>query len=89
LAFLGFLSFAGNEFKISYRKFILITVGLILFGILDEFHQRLIPGRSFNIKDIFSDILGILGVLIFSVVIFREIADRNKKMFKIDGTIRG
>jgi VanZ family protein len=74
LAFMAFLTFAGNEFKISYKKFIFITICLIAFAILDEFHQKLIPGRSFNVKDILSNIAGILATLIFSVVVFRKIA---------------
>ena len=80
LAFLGFLSFAGNEFKISYRKFILITMGLSLFAILDEFHQKLIPGRSFNVKDILSNVVGVLAALVFCEVLFRKIADKFKKI---------
>jgi VanZ family protein len=80
LALMAFLSFAGKEFKISYRKFILITLFLISFAILDEFHQKLIPGRAFNVKDILSNLLGILAVLIFSMVIFRNIADKIGKV---------
>jgi len=79
LAFMAFLSFAGYEFKMNYRKFILISLGLISFAILDEFHQKLIPGRSFNVKDIQSNILGILAVLIFCMVVFRKIADKIGK----------
>ena len=78
LAFMGFLSFAGNEFKMSYRKFILITLCLITFAILDELHQKLIPGRSFNIKDIISNISGILTALAFCVVVFRKIAGKYR-----------
>jgi VanZ family protein len=63
----------------SYRKFILITVGLIIFAILDEFHQKLIPGRTFNVKDILSNVLGILAVLIFCAVVFRQIVDKIEK----------
>ena len=76
LALMALLSFAGNEFKISYRKFILITLFIIAFAILDEFHQKLIPGRAFNIKDILSNISGILAALLFSALVFRKIADR-------------
>jgi VanZ family protein len=57
----------------NYKRWILLTVGLILFAILDELHQKLIPGRSFNIKDILSNISGILAVLVFCIVVFRMI----------------
>ncbi len=71
MAFLSFLSFAGKEFKMNYKKWINCTLGLILFAVLDELHQKLIPGRSFSIKDILSDVSGILGALIFCLVVFR------------------
>jgi VanZ family protein len=73
MALMAFLSFAGKDFKMNYKRWILLTVGLILFAILDELHQKLIPGRSFNIKDILSNISGILAVLVFCIVVFRMI----------------
>jgi hypothetical protein len=73
LTFLAFLSFAGNEFKIIFKKYILIIISLIIFAALDEFHQKLIPGRSFNIKDIISDVSGILVVTVFTIFVFRSI----------------
>jgi len=79
LAFLAFLSFARNVFMLSFRKYILITMGLILFAVLDEFHQKLIPGRAFNAKDIFSNLMGIFAVLLFSILVFRIIAGKIGK----------
>jgi VanZ family protein len=73
MALMAFLSFAGKDFKMNYKRWILLTMGLILFAILDELHQKLIPGRSFNIKDILSNISGILAVLVFCIVVFRMI----------------
>jgi VanZ family protein len=77
MAFMAFLSFADREFKMNYKRWILLTLGLILFAILDELHQKLIPGRSYNIKDILSNISGIVAVLIFCLFIFRMISDRE------------
>lgn len=76
LAFMAFLSFTGKEFRINYNRFILITVCVISFAILDEVHQKLIPGRSYNIKDIISNITGIAAALVFCIVVFRKIASR-------------
>ena len=76
LTFIAFLSFAGSEFKINYKKYILITMGLILFAVLDELHQKLIPGRSYNIKDILSNITGILASMVFTIIVFRIIKDK-------------
>jgi VanZ family protein len=71
LAFFAFLTFAGSLFRMSLKRYIAITAGLILFSLVDEFHQKLIPGRAFNPKDIYSNITGIIAALIFCVVIFR------------------
>ncbi len=68
LTFMAFLSFAGNGFKITFKKYILLIISLISFAVLDEFHQKLIPGRSFNIKDIISNVTGILVVTAFTIV---------------------
>ena len=76
LTFIAFLSFAGSEFKINYKKYILITMGLILFAVLDELHQKLIPGRSYNIKDILSNITGILAAMVITIIVFRIIKDK-------------
>lgn len=74
LAFLVFLYFTGKDYQMSARKYILVTAGLIIFAVLDEFHQKLIPGRSFNIYDMVSNASGILGALVFSLIIFRRIS---------------
>jgi VanZ family protein len=79
LTFMAFLSFAGNEFEINYKKFILITGSLILFAVLDELHQKLIPGRTCSINDVASDVTGVLAAIIFTVLVFRSIGIRLKK----------
>jgi VanZ family protein len=75
LTFIAFLSFAGKEFKITHKKVILISISLIFFAVLDELHQKLIPGRSYNIKDIMSNVTGILTVTLFVILIFRSIGN--------------
>jgi VanZ family protein len=75
LTFLAFLYFVSSEFRLKYKKFIIITIGLILFALIDEFHQKLIPGRSFNVKDIYSNICGIIAAAVFCILIFRKIKE--------------
>lgn len=77
LAGMAYLTFVKSEFRMSYKKFILITSGLILFAIIDEYHQKFIPGRAFNLKDIYSNIGGILGALVFCIVVFRIISRKS------------
>jgi VanZ family protein len=79
LTFIAFLSFAGKEFKIGFRKVLIIAVSLILFAVLDELHQKLIPGRSYNIKDIMSNVTGIVVVTVLVVIVFRIIMDKTIK----------
>ena len=81
LTLLSFLTFSGDEFRIGFRKIIIITVILSLFAILDEYHQKLIPGRSFNYNDIFSNLAGIIAGVVFCVVIFSMI--RTNYLHKI------
>jgi len=78
LAFITFLTFTGNDFRIPLKKVILITVSLVLFAVADEFHQKLIPGRSFNVNDIVSNITGIIVISLFTIVIFGYVSDRMK-----------
>jgi VanZ family protein len=77
LAGMAFLTFVSSEFRMAGKRFLLISASLILFAILDEYHQKLIPGRAFNLKDIYSNIAGILGAAVFCVVVFKIIS-RNK-----------
>jgi VanZ family protein len=73
LAFMAFLSFATEKFKLSLRKFIIITATLILFAILDELHQKFIPGRTCSSRDVLSDVTGIIAAVLFCIAVFRKI----------------
>lgn len=77
LAFMAFLTMADKEFRLKYSKFLIITLSLILFALMDEYHQKLIPGRAFNVKDILSNIAGILAACVYCVNIFRKIYRNN------------
>jgi VanZ like family. len=79
LAFMTFLSFAGEEFKIRFIKFMFITAFLVLFAALDELHQKLIPGRTCSINDVASDVTGVLATIIFTVLVFRSIGINLRK----------
>jgi VanZ family protein len=81
LALFSFLTFTGNDFIMRFQKAFLITFSLIVFAILDEYHQKLIPGRSFNLKDILSNTAGIIAGLIFCYLIFRKIANSLRREF--------
>lgn len=79
LTLLSFLTFAQNDFKMGFGKTLTIALILILFAFLDEYHQKLIPGRSFNYRDILSNLAGIIAGVMFCVIIFRIIAQKFNK----------
>jgi len=74
LAFMSYLAFTGNNFRVSALRFILVTLCVILFALLDEYHQKFIPGRTFNPKDLISNISGIIFAALFCIVVFRKIS---------------
>jgi VanZ family protein len=79
LTFLALLAFVRNDFALSLKKYISVILCLLIFAFADEFHQKLIPGRAFNVKDILSNLCGIFGGLIFCIIVFRVIAEKLKK----------
>jgi len=79
LAFFAFLTYTDNCFRLSLKRYLIISASLILFSMVDEFHQKLIPGRAFNMKDIYSNIAGIIAALVFCVVVFRKIRQYHGK----------
>ena len=79
LSFLAFIYFAENEFRIGYRKVIIIASCIILFAVLDELHQKLIPGRTYSTRDIMSDVTGVAAAIVFTIFIFRSLANKMRK----------
>ena len=76
LTFIAFLTFIRKDFTLELKKYIIITFCLIIFAIADEYHQKLIPGRAFNLKDILSNLTGVFGGLLFCIVVFRMFANK-------------
>jgi VanZ family protein len=76
---ISLLAFTGEKFNFEVSKVIKIVIVLILFATADEFHQKLIPGRSFNPKDLYSNISGIAGGAVISILLFRKIAVRMSR----------
>jgi len=79
LTFLALLWRVEKSYTVILWKFLTITALLMLFAAADEFHQKLIPGRTFNLKDILSNIFGVAGGLLFCLIIFRIISEKIKR----------
>jgi polysaccharide biosynthesis protein VpsQ len=78
LTFLALLWRVEDNFRIIIRKFLVITALLMLFAIADEFHQKFIPGRAFNVKDIASNLFGVIGGFVFCISVFRIIVRKTQ-----------
>jgi VanZ family protein len=54
-------------------QMLFMAIFLILFATGDEFHQLIIPGRTFNFVDLYCNIGGIIaGTLLFAAVFFNK-----------------
>ena len=73
LAFLGILSFTPSTMIMSRKKVFIIASSLMLFALADEFHQLLIPGRTFNPVDIVFNLAGISAGIIVTILINRKL----------------
>jgi len=74
LAGLALLAFAGSDYSLLARKILVTTLSLLVFAVLDESHQLLIPGRSFNISDMLSNFAGILSGIIITLHLNRSLS---------------
>ena len=59
-------AFSNSSDKVNFKLILLLSVLIAsIYGLLDEFHQSFVPGRSPDIFDLFSDIIGsLLGALL-------------------------
>jgi VanZ family protein len=80
LGFLAFLTYSGGQFRPGLRRFALLTFCLLFFAFLDEFHQKFIPGRTYNPIDLYSNWTGIIVALVFCVLVFRAAASRAGRL---------
>lgn len=74
-------AFAGSFDKANFKVICLLSIlTASIYGGLDEFHQRFVPGRSPEIFDIFFDIMGSLSGALLS-------AYKEKNSRAIDKTL--
>ncbi len=62
LALLGLPDASGAVLSTGARRAVVAAVGLC--GLLDEFHQRFVPGRDFSLLDLGTDLVGAAGALL-------------------------
>ncbi|HOM41817.1 MAG TPA: VanZ family protein [Bacteroidales bacterium] len=76
--FICFLWRADSNFNIRLPVLFLIMFFFTLIATGQEFLQKIIPYRAFNINDIVSNITGVFIGIPFSMLIFRQVRQRNK-----------
>lgn len=72
LSFLLYFTLIFQQKSITLKKnaFLFSILFVILYGILDEVHQLLIPGRSCEFLDFFADVLGgVLGMILMKLFV--------------------
>ena len=63
-AFLAFRSFSRiGRLSSPRRAFFFAAMFVCIFAVFDEYYQRFVPGRHFDIYDILTDLGGALAVL--------------------------
>lgn len=71
------------ENKKMSKRAILALIFCIIYAITDEFHQKFIPGRSAELRDVLIDTSGaLIGILLTIAVTFlvRKIKDRKEML---------
>ncbi|KAA0210864.1 MAG: VanZ family protein [Ignavibacteriaceae bacterium] len=79
LCYLFFYSLNNQNKSVILKRFSLEFAFLfsVLYGIADEFHQTITPGRSFELEDMLADAIGSMMVYLFLKVY------RNKSTVKV------
>ena len=72
LSFLLYMALLFQKKSKNFKKYaLLLTLSIsFIYGIIDEVHQLLIPGRSCEFNDFIADLLGaIFGLIVIKIVL--------------------
>jgi VanZ family protein len=67
----------GRDYRITTRFIIFTLLGGILIASLDEYHQLLIPGRSFNPMDMYANYTGVITGMLFSLLALNRLRPKQ------------
>lgn len=68
----------NNTFRLSNkRKYIFVFLILVIYAILDEYHQTFIPGRSGQVIDVLIDSIGIIIGIIINLIYVNKIKSKS------------
>lgn len=68
-----------NKFPLLKRNAITFSIIILIgYGVLDELHQLLIPGRSGEVMDVVADVVGgIIGLIIVRLIVLNHKAQES------------
>ena len=67
-----------EKFNINELLLLGFIIGGLVLGVVDEYHQKVVPGRTFNPVDMFYNVLGLVcGIIVTYVFIKRFLVPRN------------
>lgn len=69
----------GRDYRINNKFVILTLVGGLLIATIDEYHQLLIPGRTFNPIDMYANYAGILSGTFFAVLTLTRLRTKQQE----------
>lgn len=72
LAILAMISFITIDFHRQSRRFLLLLLMLVLFGIFAEMLQLMVPARTFDLHDMALNILGSFTGTLFTILLYRR-----------------
>lgn len=79
LAFLLYRGEQGARWQMGVPAWVLVIAGGFVIAMVDEYHQRFVPGRDSNILDWASDAAGIVTGMLLGMRRYRSIASREEK----------
>jgi len=79
LAFLFYRGERGERWRIGVPAWSLVISAGLAIAMVDEFHQRYVPGRDSNILDWTADATGIITGTLIGMRRYRSIARRAEK----------
>lgn len=66
--------------KKIYIKMIYALIFCFIYAITDEFHQRFIPGRSAEVRDVIIDTIGALTGILVTILIIKILSKVKSKL---------
>jgi VanZ family protein len=62
----------GFQRQLTLYKIVAAFLIVTAYGLLDEFHQSFVPGRTASFQDVLADALGALVFLLVAVLVLRR-----------------